>query len=144
MSEIDLDKSLKQILNELNYSSYELELHDLETFNSYDSSSFIQIVRNFGDSHLVSITPSEIDMAFNTLLRDTKLYNSNYNIYIIFVNYLIETIIYLMKSKLTNKEYYRSEYGRFMIEREKYRNDKNTVNISKYNNAVINGMITRR
>tara|TARA_B100001248_G_C27307976_1_gene420443 strand:+ start:325 stop:759 length:435 start_codon:yes stop_codon:yes gene_type:complete len=144
MSEIDLDKSLKQILNELNYSRYELELHDLETFNSYDSSSFIQIVRNFGESHLVSITPSEIDMAFNTLLRDTKLYNSNYNIYIIFVNYLIETIIYLMKSKLTNKEYYRSEYGQFMIEREKYRNKKNTENISKYNNAVINGMITRR
>lgn len=144
MSEIDLDKSLKQICNELNYSRYELELHGLETFNSYDSTSFIQIVRNFGNSHLVSITPSEIDMAFNTLLRDTKLYNSNYNIYIIFVNYLIETIIYLMKSKSTNKEYYRSEYGRFMVEREKYRNEKNTETISKYNNAVIDGMITRR
>ena len=91
MSEIDLDKSLKQICNELNYSRYELELHGLETFNSYDSTSFIQIVRNFGNSHLVSITPSEIDMAFNTLLRDTKLYNSNYNIYIIFVNFLIRT-----------------------------------------------------
>ena len=49
-----------------------------------------------------------------------------------------------MNNQKTNKDKYRKEYARFMIEREKYRTDITTQFITDYNNKIIDGMLTKK
>ena len=141
---MNISKSLHTICQELNYYNYEFDANPCDTFNSHDPTSFAQIVRIFGDDYLSNISPAEIDYAFNTLLRDTALFQSNNDVYINLIKYLIYTIRELMNNQKTNKDKYRKEYARFMIEREKYRTDITTQFITDYNNKIIDGMLSRK
>ncbi len=140
---MELNKSLHTICTELNYYNLEFNKRGIESWGQHDSTSFAQIVRIFGNTNIINITPGEIDYAFNTLLRDKQLILANSQVYTTLAEYLQATIAQLMKSSTTNKSYYRKEYTRFMIEREQYRNKYTTNMISQYNKHIITGMCGR-
>ena len=141
---MDLNKSLHTICTELNYYNLEFNKREIESWGQHDSTSFAQIVRIFGTTNIINITPGEIDYAFNTLLRDNQLMLANLQVYTTLAEYLQATIAQLMKSSTTNKSNYRKEYTRFMTEREQYRNKDTTNMISQFNNHVIKGMCSGR
>ena len=138
---MNINRTLREICDDTNWYNIEFDKSPIDTFNTYNASSFAQLIRIFSIYKLNSISPAECDLLMNTLLRDTTLFNEIYNTFINMANHLIDCIKILLHSKKFNKQMYRLEYTKLMIEREKYRNSTNTDFISKYNNEIITVML---
>jgi hypothetical protein len=140
---MNINRTLREICDDTTWYNIEFDKSPINTFNTYNASSFAQLIRIFSNYKLNSISPAECDLLMNTLLRDTTLFNENYNTFINIANHLIHCIKILLQSKNFNKQMYRLEYAKFMNEREKYRNSTNTDIISKYNNQIITIMLLK-
>jgi hypothetical protein len=131
--------SLREIADKQYYYDNEFDKNAFETFNKHDPGKFSQVIRIFGNSHLINITAGECDYAFNTLFRDTNLYKYRPDIWCVFAEYLCDTIQCITTGVSINKGDYRKEYAGFMNEREKYRNTHGGTKkyLSIYNKNVI-------
>jgi len=81
-------KNLNTTLRQISINNYNNDKCDVEytadaidTFGQYNNSKFSQIINIFGNSELSTITPGECDWAFNTLLRDANLLQTNPSIW---------------------------------------------------------------
>ena len=133
-----LNITLREVATQNNHQDREFNKTPMETFGQHDISSFLQVIRVFGESNLDSITAGECDYAFNTLLRDIKLYLEDPTLWCKYAQYLCNTIQYLT-TDLSTSSVYRTEYCIFMTERERYKvyHDDATKFISMYNQIVI-------
>jgi len=116
----------------------------MATFGQYNNSKFSQVINIFGNSELSTITPGECDWAFNILLRDTNLLQTNPSIWNIFAEYLADTIKYITAQLDVKTSNYKQEYPRFMNERETFRNSATTTYISLYNNNILDWRLSRK
>lgn len=133
-----LSFSLHDICRNLNWHDGEFNKTSVETFNSYRHDKFSQLVRIFNKSPLVEIAPDECDLLINTLLRDTDLFNCKPNIWKQMAEHLINVQREILKGHPVNNSYYKNEYARFMVDREKSRDNNTAAIISKYNEVIIN------
>ena len=133
-----LNITLREVATQNNHQDREFNKTPMETFGQHDISSFSQVIRVFGESNLDTITAGECDYAFNTLLRDRKLYIEDINLWCKYAQYLCDTIKYLT-TDLSTDSIYKMEYARFMTEREQYKiyHDHAKEFISQYNQIVI-------
>jgi len=137
-------KNLSITLRQLSKSPTENNVDAIATFGKYNNSTFSQIIDIFGNSELSTITPGECDWAFNTLLRDTNLLQTNAPLWNIFAEYLVDTIKYTTEQLDVKTSKYKHEYPRFMNERETFRNPATTKCISIYNNTILNWRLSRK
>lgn len=137
MSNVSL--SLREVSTHCDYHSTELDLSGISTFGRHDNTKFAQVIRNFGDSPLHSISPGECDYAFNCLLRDRTLYQTHPDTWKVFAQYLCDAIAHLISDLEPTSCGYRTEYARFMTEWEKYRkyNAGTEEYMTIYNGAVV-------
>ena len=133
-----LNITLREVATQNNHQDREFNKNPMETFGQHDISSFSQVIRVFGESNLDTIKAGECDYAFNTLLRDIKLYCFSPTLWRRYAQYLCNTIKYLT-TDLSTDSIYKMEYARFMTEREQYRIYHNDAKefISQYNQIVI-------
>ena len=133
-----LNITLREVATQNNHHDSEFDKTPMDTFGKHDISLFSQVIHIFGESNLDTITAGECDYAFNTLLRDTTLYLKTPVTWCKYAQYLCNTIQYLT-TDLSTSSAYRTEYCRFMTEREQYKayHDDAKKFVSMYNQIVI-------
>lgn len=134
----DLNISLREIAKNYNYYDHEFDKTGMDSFGNYNPSKFAQKIKMFSDAHLNTISAVECDFVFNSLLRDTDLYNINPIAWEGMAEYLVDTIGFLTTG-LSKEGGYRLEYASFMNERESYRNYNAGTKkyLSQYNSCVV-------
>jgi hypothetical protein len=139
----DLNISLREIAKNYNYYDHEFDKTGIDSFGTYNPTKFAQKIQLFSNTRLHTISAGECDFVFNSLLRDTNLYNTNPIAWEGMAKYVVDTIGFLT-TDLSKDSGYRREYASFMNERESYRNYNAGTKkyLSQYNSHVVKWRFT--